>query len=483
MKKSFAFAALLLGILGYVASASADFSVTQAELSPGVYTNVPADAATKALTVVCLAGCSAGSGVVSGNVVTVQPSGLSPGASQIPLSTKGELFVACTTGCSAGSGAGANNTDGVSVVGTGLGQAQDFLYGFNGSTWDRLRVDGSKNLDVALGAAIPAGSNTIGNVNQAGTWTVTVSGTVPVSGTVTVNAGTGTFNNQQSNITSDYDTGAGTQTMTMYGIALPASGGAVPGGTATNPIQVSLANTAANGTAIKVDGSAVTQPVSIAGTPNVNAIQSGGWSVSISGTAITSDLADGSVGAGAAGTKSSLAGCVFNTALPTLTNTQQVAEQCDSSGRRIVVVATLPSVTVGTLPALVAGAANIGSVVPAAGVGSGSAVARAVLAASNNSTNVKGSAATVYGLQASNDDTVPYYVKLYNKATAPTCGSDTPVAGPFEIPANSSGTNIMFGTPGMSFGTGLGYCVTKGITDADNTSLVANKAALTLQYQ
>jgi hypothetical protein len=38
-------------------------------------------------------------------------------------------------------------------------------------------------------------------------------------------------------------------------------------GSSTTPIQVSLANTAANGTAVKVDGSAVTQPVSIATAP------------------------------------------------------------------------------------------------------------------------------------------------------------------------------------------------------------------------
>lgn len=65
--------------------------------------------------------------------------------------------------------------------------------------------------------------------------------------------------------TADYDTGAGTDTVQMVGLALPASGGAVAGGTSTNPIQVSLANTSTNSTAVKVDGSAVTQPVSWSG--------------------------------------------------------------------------------------------------------------------------------------------------------------------------------------------------------------------------
>ncbi len=62
--------------------------------------------------------------------------------------------------------------------------------------------------------------------------------TQPVSGTVTANAGTGTFTNQQTNVTEDYDTGAGVQSVTKFGIALPASGGSVAGGTATNPLNV-----------------------------------------------------------------------------------------------------------------------------------------------------------------------------------------------------------------------------------------------------
>lgn len=45
--------------------------------------------------------------------------------------------------------------------------------------------------------------------------------------------------------TSDYDTGAGTDTVPMMGIALPASGGAVQGGTATNPVRTDPTGTTA----------------------------------------------------------------------------------------------------------------------------------------------------------------------------------------------------------------------------------------------
>lgn len=68
---------------------------------------------------------------------------------------------------------------------------------------------------------------------------------VAVSGTVTANAGTGTFTNQQTNNTADYDTGAGTQTMTMFGLALPASGGSVAGGTSSNPVRTDPTGTTA----------------------------------------------------------------------------------------------------------------------------------------------------------------------------------------------------------------------------------------------
>lgn len=85
-------------------------------------------------------------------------------------------------------------------------------------------------------------------------------GSLTVDGTVTSNAGTGTFTNQQTNVTEDYDTSGTTETMTKWGIALPASGGSVAGGTSTNPIRTDPTGT-------------TTQPVS-----------DGGGSLTIDGT-------------------------------------------------------------------------------------------------------------------------------------------------------------------------------------------------------
>jgi hypothetical protein len=57
---------------------------------------------------------------------------------------------------------------------------------------------------------------------------------------------------QPSPKTADFDTGAGTDTVEMLGIALPKSGGAVAGGTASDPLRTDPTGT-------------TTQPVSLAG--------------------------------------------------------------------------------------------------------------------------------------------------------------------------------------------------------------------------
>ena len=68
----------------------------------------------------------------------------------------------CTSGCSAG-GSLNNNADAVATSATNSG-VLSWNYGWNGTAWDRLQVDASKNLKVTVNAALPAGSNTIGNV-------------------------------------------------------------------------------------------------------------------------------------------------------------------------------------------------------------------------------------------------------------------------------------------------------------------------------
>lgn len=104
---------------------------------------------------------------------------------------------------------------------------------------------------------------------------------------------------------------------------------------------------------------------------------------------------------------------------------------------------------------------------------------------SNNSENIKGSAGTVYSVQVSSISTGIAYLKLYDKATAPTCGTDTPVAG-FLVPGSSattgSGNNTTFSV-GKNFALGIGVCLVTGIANSDNTAVAANTYTFNIDYK
>ena len=103
-------------------------------------------------------------------------------------------------------------------------------------------------------------------------------------------------------------------------------------------------------------------------------------------------------------------------------------------------------------------------------------------AASTNSTNVKASAGTVYSIVAINTTATMYYLKLYDKATAPTCNSDT-VLGSYPVPASASGSGFAMSVPvGMAFSNGIGFCLTGAIADNDNTN-AATGVAINFTYK
>lgn len=97
-----------------------------------------------------------------------------------------------------------------------------------------------------------------------------------------------------------------------------------------------------------------------------------------------------------------------------------------------------------------------------------------IAANSNNSTNLKASAGVVHAVQVFGIGAAPAYLKLYDKATAPTCGTDTPVKV-IMIPAASTAANGAGAVQILDtqFSTGIGYCVVTGIANNDNTSPAA----------
>ena len=110
----------------------------------------------------------------------------------------------------------------------------------------------------------------------------------------------------------------------------------------------------------------------------------------------------------------------------------------------------------------------------------GLTISRTLSAASTNSTNVKASAGQVYGWYLYNANAAVRYLKLYNKATAPTVGTDTPVMT-IPIPPGA-GANVEY-SMGIPFGTGIGIAITTGVADNDTGAVAANEIIVNLLYK
>jgi hypothetical protein len=101
-------------------------------------------------------------------------------------------------------------------------------------------------------------------------------------------------------------------------------------------------------------------------------------------------------------------------------------------------------------------------------------------AATTNATSVKATAGSVYSITASNTGAGAAFLKLYNKASSPTVGTDVPVLT-IPIPA-SSVQNIEFGTAGHRFTTGIALAITNLAADSDTTAIAANQVKVLTAY-
>lgn len=91
-------------------------------------------------------------------------------------------------------------------------------------------------------------------------------------------------------------------------------------------------------------------------------------------------------------------------------------------------------------------------------------------AAGTNSTLVLGRKSLVGYVAAFNTTATLYYLKLYNKATAPTCGTDVPVQT-YALPAN--GGFVLPPGGSLNFPLGVGLCITTGFADNDTGAAAA----------
>lgn len=99
-----------------------------------------------------------------------------------------------------------------------------------------------------------------------------------------------------------------------------------------------------------------------------------------------------------------------------------------------------------------------------------SSVSRIVSAAASvNSTSAKASAGSLFFVSGYNAAAAVRYLKFYDKASAPTIGTDAPVLT-LALPATSA---FNIDLHGLSFATGIGYGLTTGAADNNTTALTA----------
>ena len=463
------------------------------------------------LLVSCASGCSGSGGTSYANASTFtgqsgatssNPMGLAAVSSAPTLTTgklysgfedlSGNMFVNCAVGCAGGSTS--NATSGVATSSTN-GASVAWNYGFNGTTWDQLQVDGSKNLKVLVNAALPAGTNVIGHViADSGSTTAVTQATASSLNATVIGAGTaGTAN-------------AGV--ITVQGIA------------SMTPVQVSQA-TAANLNATVVGTGTFATQATQAGTWNIGTVTTVTTVSAV--TAITNALPAGTnvIGHVIVDTAPTTAVTCALCALESGGNLATLAGGVSSSvyqenikqvnGTTVLVNtgavgAGSPRIAVGTDTATIAGSApgTAGSastnVVSVQGIAAGTplfvseqpatagglTVYNVEPAASDNHANIKNGAGQVYHITVTNNSATINYLRLYNAATGFNgCGSATNFVYEMIIPANSTnGAGFVDDVrEGIAFGTGISICVTGGYGHTDTTAATASAMEVNIAYK
>jgi hypothetical protein len=209
-------------------------------------------------------------------------------------------------------------------------------------------------------------------------------------------------------------------------------------------------------TALKVDGSAVTQPVSLVSVPSHAVTNVGTFAVQSTVAdgvnVVEGAVADAVVAAGAAGS---------------------ISAKLRAISRDLVANIVLA-----------AGSNLIGRAVADASAATGGIASTARLAsaaASTNATFVKGSAGRIYSVSGKNNAAYDVFLVLYDAATNPPVPGTTAIRKKIVCP---TGAAFVYDWPvGLSFATGIGYAFTKLVADADTTVLVAaDVSAFNLDY-
>lgn len=150
-----------------------------------------------------------------------------------------------------------------------------------------------------------------------------------------------------------------------------------------------------------------------------------------------------------------------------------------AAAQTLATVTTVGAVTAIT-NALPAGTNKLGTIQPIPFTSGGLTTHTLISAATTNATSVKGTAGQLYGIQASNTGGAAAFLKLFNKATAPTVGTDVAVKT-LIIPAGG-GIVVSAADLGLIFTLGIAYSITGLATTADTTAVALAQCVINLDY-
>lgn len=119
------------------------------------------------------------------------------------------------------------------------------------------------------------------------------------------------------------------------------------------------------------------------------------------------------------------------------------------------------------------------NIVPSATVGTASYNTARVSLATANATSVKTTAGTIGTLVVANTSASWRWLKLFNKTSAPTMGTDSPVM----VIGIPPGQTVVYQNPmPIRFLTGIAYAITANPADLDTTAIGAGDVVLSISY-
>lgn len=151
----------------------------------------------------------------------------------------------------------------------------------------------------------------------------------------------------------------------------------------------------------------------------------------------------------------------------------------DSNGQKGV------AVNVATQGAMVASQAMVGYIGIAANATTNYSPTahKLISAATTNATSVKVTAGRVFGGALANTAATWRYFKIFNKASAPTVGTDTPVLTVGLPPGATVALSAALAADiGYFLSTGIAYAITGAVADLDATAIAAGDVVVALLY-